>query len=118
MICVCTCLRNPAVHWPQCRPADMAAQASGVWRFSCHEGLTARAARRMSDSSDSKGSDSWSEVEGTDRGPVVLRWERLVRKYRRIRRLQRYWHNIGQSLQNVSEAARKRVQSVWPAGRP
>ena len=29
------------------------------------------------------------------RNPTVSRWERLVRKARRVRRLQRYWGNIG-----------------------
>ena len=61
----------------------------------------------------------WHEVEGDeDREALVLaRWIRLIRLYRRIRRQQRIWHNLGQALQNVDRAARERVQKVWPPSR-
>ena len=45
---------------------------------------------------------------------ALPRWAHLVRLYRRIRRQQRYWHNLGQALQNVDCAARERVKKVWP----
>ena len=65
---------------------------------------------------DSDSAGEWSEVESVE-GCVVARWARLVRHYRRIRRLQRIWHNIGQALQGIEKAARERVQRVWPPPR-
>ena len=45
--------------------------------------------------------------------PNVLRWQSLIRKLRRVRRLQHLWHNLGLQLQHLglSQVFRQRSRS-------
>ena len=44
------------------------------------------------------------------------RWERLVRKLERVRRLQRLWHNLGVHLSqlDLSKRFRQRLAREYP----
>ena len=44
---------------------------------------------------------------------AVSRWERLVRKARNVRRLQRYWGHVRQTLQTYGSTFRKHLQDIW-----
>ena len=56
--------------------------------------------------------------EESDSEYLVARWRRLVKKSRRIRRLQRYWGYLGQHLQGIDSSLRDRLRRLWPTGRP
>ena len=44
---------------------------------------------------------------------AVSRWERLVRKARRVSRLKRHWGHIGLILQTYGETFRQQSNDIW-----
>ena len=46
--------------------------------------------------------------------PALRRWARLVRSFRRIRRLQRIFHNTGERLQDFPKTLRDRIATAYP----
>ena len=51
---------------------------------------------------------------GPQPSPALRRWARLVRSFRRIRRLQRIFHNTGERLQDFPKTLRDRIAKAYP----
>ena len=64
----------------------------------------------------STGAVSAAATSGAEREPVTPeeRWARLVYAVGQVRKLQRYWANIGRRLQDFPQPLRDRVAKTYP----
>ena len=53
-------------------------------------------------------------VSGTESSPALERWTRLIRSFRKIRRLQRIYHNAGERLQDFPKSLRDGIAKAYP----
>eukprot|EP00972_Heterocapsa_arctica_P068842 10173447-Heterocapsa_arctica.AAC.1 len=57
----------------------------------------------------------WRCCKTRRRASVLDRWQRLVRHFLRLRRLQRLFGYLGQHLQRYPAGLRLRLRQTWPA---
>ena len=53
-------------------------------------------------------------ASGTGPSPALGRWIRLIRSFRKIRKYQRYFHNIGERLKDFPKPLRDSIARAYP----
>ena len=60
------------------------------------------------------GEEAAAQAETGTPSRALRRWARLVRSFKRIRRLQRFFHNTGERLQDFPKPLRDRIAKCYP----